>query len=83
MMTSAPFALANDAELIAELARRGTIVYLAGRIDDLAAEYPQLARVDILAGLRRIKEAIGNSSIPDALGDITFAVFADLIEAAA
>ena len=75
-MTTTSLALAGDEELIAELARRGTIVYLVGRVDELATECPELARDDILAGLLRIKEAIGDSSIPDALGDITFAVFA-------
>jgi hypothetical protein len=83
MTTAAPLALAGDADLIAELARRGTIVYLVGRVDDLALEYPKLARDDILAGLQRVKEPIGNSSIPDALGDITFTVFAYIVEAAA
>lgn len=77
-MTTTSLTLAADEDLIAELARRGTIVYLAGRVDDLAAEYPERARDDIRAGLQRIKEAIGNSSIPDALGDITFAVFASI-----
>jgi hypothetical protein len=63
-------------ELIAELARRGTVVYLAGRAGELAKEYPGLSRADLLAGMHRIKEAIGNSSIPEALGDITFSVLA-------
>ena len=45
MTTAARFALASDVELIAELARRGTIVYLVGHADDFAAEYPQLAPI--------------------------------------
>jgi hypothetical protein len=77
-MTTTSLAVASDEELITELAQRGIIVYLIGRIDDLAAEYPHLARNDILAGLQRIKKAIADSSIPDALGDITFAVFAGI-----
>jgi hypothetical protein len=63
-----------ERELVAELARRGTVVYLAGHAGDLAKEYPGLSREDLLAGMHRIKEAIGNSSIPEALGDITFSV---------
>lgn len=70
-MTTTSLALATDEDLIVELAPRGTIVYLAGRVDDLAAEYPELARDDILAGLQQIKETIANSSFPGAVGDIT------------
>ena len=62
MTTTAPLALASDKELIAELARRGTIVYLVGHTDDFAAEYPQLARDDILGGLYR------EAGVPDPHG---------------
>jgi hypothetical protein len=74
----------SEPELVAELARRGIVVYLAGHAGELAKGYPGLSREDLLAGMHRIKEAIGNSSIPGALGDITFSVlgqnddFADL-----
>jgi hypothetical protein len=56
------------------LARRGTVIYLAGRVSELAKEYPELSRADLLAGMQRIKEAIRTSSIPEAPGSITFAV---------
>jgi hypothetical protein len=67
-------AIISERELMAELERRGTVVYLAERAGEIAKECPGLNRADILAGMRRIKEAIGNSSIPEALGDIAFSV---------
>lgn len=80
-MTTPSLAPFGDDELIAELTRRGITVYLVGRADDLAAEYPRLAHSAIFAGMQRVKEAIGNNSIPETLGDITFAVFAEITEA--
>ena len=61
---------ADDTALFAELRRRGHVLVMRTRIDWIRARYPQLSPADAETLADQLENAVDNSQIPEAFGEI-------------